>query len=170
MIYAGYAAEKYLDNQDGMTTRPLLWSSWRRPKSCCHVILARVFLRHRSTQNDSVVLVIKKPTRKRRDLSLKPKACRLSLPLLPRLDSPFWTQGRISEGIRALQAQLDRDPTNNKLRLRIVREYLTLGDRVSAASVAGDGGQSSLTGTLSAVVCTSRRTFDWRTRSGNPSP
>ena len=58
--------------------------------------------------------------------------------------------GDVSEGIRALQVQLDLDPTNNKLRLRIVREYLTLGDRVSAASVAGEGGQSLPTGTLSA--------------------
>ena len=58
--------------------------------------------------------------------------------------------GDVTEGIRALQVQLDLDPTNNKLRLRIVREYLTLGDRVSAASVAGEGGRSLPTGTLSA--------------------
>ena len=52
--------------------------------------------------------------------------------------------GDVTEGIRALQVQLDLDPTNNKLRLRIVREYLTLGDRVSAASVAGEGDNHSL--------------------------
>ena len=103
MIFAGYAAEKYLDNQDGADDETLLCRSWRWPNSCCHGILARVFLRHRSTQNDSVVLVIKKPTRKK-DLSLKLKLCRLSLRpwQLPR---PSGRRGML-RSIRALRSNL----------------------------------------------------------------
>ena len=83
------------------------------------------------------------------NLSLKLRALLLSLPPWPARFALLDAGGDVTEGIRALQVQLDLDPTNNKLRLRIVREYLTLGDRVSAASVAGEGGQSLPTGTLS---------------------
>ena len=58
--------------------------------------------------------------------------------------------GDVLEGIRTLAAQLEQDPTNSKLRLRILREYLTLGDRVSAAAIAGDGGRALPPGKISA--------------------
>ena len=151
MIYAGYATEKYTNNQDGTADedsalRELASAKQLLPRDIGPRLLeASIYTeRFRRTGDKEAYEAAARSLTEAEALSPQ------SAPVVAARFALFGRRGDVSEGIRALQVQLDRDPTNNKLRLRIVREYLTLGDRVSAASVAGEGGRSLPAGTLSA--------------------
>ena len=172
MIFAGYAAEKYLDNQDGAddetsALRELASAKRLLPRDIGPRLLEASIYTERFRRTGDKEAYEEAARSLTEAEALSPQSAAVAAARFALLDAG----GDVTEGIRALQAQLDLDPTNNKLRLRIVREYLTLGDRVSAASVAGEGGQSLPTGTLSAQwFARARGAVDWRTRSGNPSP
>ena len=151
MIYAGYASKKYSENEDGSSDeasalQEIVSAKQLLPRDIGPRLLeASIYTEQfrRTGDKEAYEAAIKSLTEAER---LSPQSAAVAAARFALLDAG----GDISEGIRALQTQLDRDPTNNKLRLRIVREYLSLGDRVSAASVAGEGGRSLPTGTLSA--------------------
>ena len=151
MIYAAYASEKYSKNQDGTLDEASALQELELAKQLLPRDIGPRLLEasinterfRRTGDKDAYEAAVKALTEAE---SLSPQSAAVAAARFALLDAG----GDISEGIRALQAQLDRDPTNNKLRLRIVREYLNLGDRVSAALVAGEGGRSLPTGKLSA--------------------
>ena len=154
MIFAGYAAEKYLDNQDGAddetsALQELALAKQLLPRDIGPRLLEASIYTERFRRTGDKEAYEEAARSLTEAEALSPQSAAVAAARFALLDAG----GDVTEGIRALQVQLDLDPTNNKLRLRIVREYLTLGDRVSAASVAGEGGQSLPTGTLSAVVC-----------------
>ena len=151
MIYSAYAAKKYKENQDGTADeasalQELVLAKQLLPRDIGPRLLeASLYTeRFRRTGDKEAYEAATKSLTEAEGLS--PQSAAVAAARFALLDAG----GDVSEGIRALQAQLDRDPTNNKLRLRIVREYLTLGDRVSAASIAGEGGTSLPAGKLSA--------------------
>ena len=151
MIFAGYAAEKYLDNQDGAddetsALRELASAKRLLPRDIGPRLLEASIYTERFRRTGDKEAYEEAARSLTEAEALSPQSAAVAAARFALLDAG----GDVTEGIRALQVQLDLDPTNNKLRLRIVREYLTLGDRVSAASVAGEGGQSLPTGTLSA--------------------
>ena len=151
LIYAGYSSNKYSANQDGSSDetsalQELVLAKQLLPRDIGPRLLeASIYTERfrRTGDKEAYESAIKSLTEAE---SLSPQSAAVAAARFALLDAG----GDISEGIRALQAQLDRDPTNNKLRLRIVREYISLGDRVSAALVAGEGGRSLPSGTLSA--------------------
>lgn len=65
--------------------------------------------------------------------------------------------GERAEAIRTLVGQLERTPKNDVLRSRIIRQYLQLGDRVAAASVASSGADAYPSG---------KRSADWLSQAG----
>ena len=151
MIYAGFATEKYRDNQDGMAEESSALEQLALAKRLLprdigpRLLEATIYTeRYRRTGDKETYEAAAKSLTEAEGLS--PQSAAVAAARFALLDAG----GDISEGIRALQAQLERDPANNKLRLRIVREFLNIGDRVSAASVAGDGGRSLPVGKLSA--------------------
>ena len=151
MIYTGFAAEKYKGNQDGMAEETSALEQLALAKDLLprdigpRLLEATIYTeRYRRTGDKEAYEAAARSLTEAEGLS--PQSAAIASARFALLDAG----GDISEGIRALQAQLERDPTNNKLRLRIVREYLNIGDRVSAASVAGDGGRSLPVGKLSA--------------------
>ena len=151
MIYAGYAAKKYTENKDGAADedsalQELVLAKQLLPRDAGPRLLeASIYTeRFRRTGDKEAYEAATKSLTEAESLS--PQSAAVAAARFALLDAG----GDLSEGIRALQTQLDRDPTNNELRLRVVREYLNLGDRVSAASVAGEGGRSLPTGKLSA--------------------
>ena len=151
MIYAGYASQKYLADEDGLpdetsALQELTLAKQLLPRDIGPRLLeASIYTeRFRRTGDDEAYEAASRSLTEAEVLS--PQSAAVAAARFTLLDA----SGDISKGIRTLQAQLERDPTNNKLRLRIVREYLTLGDRVTAASVAGDGGRSLPSGKLSA--------------------
>ena len=151
MIFAGYAAEKYLDNQDGAVDetsalRELASAKQLLPRDIGPRLLEASIYTERFRRTGDKEAYEEAARSLTEAEALSPQSAAVAAARFALLDAG----GDVTEGIRALQVQLDLDPTNNKLRLRIVREYLTLGDRVSAASIAGEGGQSLPTGTLSA--------------------
>ena len=151
LIYAGYSSNKYSANQDGSSDetsalQELVLAKQLLPRDIGPRLLeASIYTERfrRTGDKEAYESAIKSLTEAE---SLSPQSAAVAAARFALLDAG----GDISEGIRALQTQLDRDPTNNKLRLRIVREYISLGDRVSAALVAGEGGRSLPSGTLSA--------------------
>ena len=151
MIYAGYASQKYSADEDGLpdetsALQELTLAKQLLPRDIGPRLLeASIYTeRFRRTGDDEAYEAASRSLTEAEVLS--PQSAAVAAARFTLLDA----SGDISKGIRALQAQLELDPTNNKLRLRIVREYLTLGDRVTAASVAGDGGRSLPSGKLSA--------------------
>ncbi|MEC8114347.1 MAG: tetratricopeptide repeat protein, partial [Planctomycetota bacterium] len=151
MIYAGYASKKYSENQDGSLDEASALQELKLAKQLLprdigsRLLEASIFTERfrRTGDKEAYEAAVKSLTDAE---SLSPQSAAVAAARFALLDAG----GDVSEGIRALQTQLDLDPTNNKLRLRIVREYVSLGDRVSAALVAGEGGRSLPTGTLSA--------------------
>lgn len=151
MIYFGYASQKYSANQNGLPDENLALEELNLAKELFprdigpRLLEASIYTeRFRRTGDDEAYEAASRSLTEAEVLS--PQSAAVAAARFTLLNA----SGDISEGIRTLQAQLERDPTNDELRFRIFREYLILGDRVTAASVAGDGGRSLPSGKLSA--------------------
>ena len=139
MIYAGYATEKYTNNQDGTADedsalRELASAKQLLPRDIGSRLLeASIYTeRFRRTGDKAYEAAAR--------FSLKPKP--LSPQFVPvALPAALWTQGAMFEGIRPSRSTVAILRTMASFENR--SWYLTHGDRVSAASVAGEGGDRS---------------------------
>ncbi|MEC8854884.1 MAG: hypothetical protein VXX15_04695, partial [Planctomycetota bacterium] len=158
MIYAGYSQAKFTKAEDGSSDEAAALQELESAKRSMprdigpHLFEASIYTeRFRRTGDKEAYEAASSALTDAEALS--PQSAAVATARFALLESG----GDVTEGIRALVSQLERDPTNNILRLSIIREYLSLGDRVTAASVAAEGGRALPTGKLSA---------EWFSRAG----